>query len=108
METNKIKKKLLTNINNIDKLLIPKKVISGLFDKKEIVPIGVCELLKLRDNIKLPRIKIIMMIYDHFNSNNLIDGNKILLTKFERNIFKLGKKDLMTLYNLQYYVNKLY
>lgn len=88
--------------NNIRKM-------SG-FNKPENIPKALKNLLKIEDD-ELPRSKITKLIYEYFTNNNMYNKKtkkEIIPNKEIKKIFKMKEGDIITFYNLQSWLNKIY
>jgi hypothetical protein len=75
------------------------------------VPQPISKLLKLNDNIKLPRKMIIQLVYLYIKENNLYDVNDertIVPNKDLKQVFNLNDDEQLSFYNIQSHIKKLY
>lgn len=80
------------------------------FNNPERVPESLAKLLDIKEKM-LPRSKITNLIYEYFTDNNMYDtkNKKEIIPNAEiKNIFGMGKNDIITFYNLQTWLKKVY
>lgn len=80
------------------------------FNKYEIVPTSLRKLLKNEEE-KLPRSKVLNLLYQYFRENNMYhpnSKNEIIANRRIRKIFGMNDEDILTFYNLQRWLRKVY
>lgn len=83
--------------------------LSG-FNKPEKVPESLRDLLDLEDK-EIARSKVTKILYKYFEDNNMYDEHtkkQIIPNKEIRQIFGMKKNDMITFYNLQTWLKKVY
>ena len=81
------------------------------FNKPCPVPESIVNLLKLNADDELPRTQVTKLIYGYIKDNNLQvpeDKRTINPNKELKTLFKLGKNEQISFYNIQTHIKKLY
>jgi chromatin remodeling complex protein RSC6 len=81
------------------------------FNKPCAVPQSIIDLLKLSADEELPRTQVTKLIYGYIKEHNLQvpeDKRTINPNKELKTLFKLGKNEQISFYNIQTHIKKLY